>query len=86
MILIDLFSPKCDCTITDYPRPNLNSPLPPCSLHNNPFQVDMSASRAQVKIHPKHMAINAGKRGLLAKMSPEDLERTLNPTLVNAAI
>ena len=30
--------------------------------------------------------INAGRRGLLAKMSPENLERTLNPTLVNVAI
>ena len=30
--------------------------------------------------------INAGRRGLLAKMSPEGLKSTLNPTLVNVAI
>ena len=30
--------------------------------------------------------INAGKRGLLAEISPSDLMRTLNPTPVNVAI
>jgi prolyl-tRNA editing enzyme YbaK/EbsC (Cys-tRNA(Pro) deacylase) len=30
--------------------------------------------------------INAGKRGLLAEMSPEDLKRILNPTPVEVGI
>lgn len=64
MILIDLFSPLCGCTIEDYPRLNINSPLPPCEEHGNPLQVNFSTSSAQVRIHPKHMAINAGKRGV----------------------
>ena len=34
----------------------------------------------------KKIYINAGKRGLLAEISPEDLERILKPTVVNVAI
>jgi len=30
--------------------------------------------------------INAGKRGLLAEMSPQELKRVLNPIAVNVAI
>jgi len=30
--------------------------------------------------------INAGKRGLLAEISPDDLKKILNPTPVNVAI
>jgi prolyl-tRNA editing enzyme YbaK/EbsC (Cys-tRNA(Pro) deacylase) len=30
--------------------------------------------------------INAGKRGLLAEMSPQELKRVLNPVAVNVAI
>jgi prolyl-tRNA editing enzyme YbaK/EbsC (Cys-tRNA(Pro) deacylase) len=30
--------------------------------------------------------INAGKRGLLAEMSPDDLKKALNPTPVDVAI
>jgi prolyl-tRNA editing enzyme YbaK/EbsC (Cys-tRNA(Pro) deacylase) len=30
--------------------------------------------------------INAGKRGLLAEMSPQELKRILNPIAVNVAI
>jgi len=34
----------------------------------------------------KKIYINAGKRGLLAEISPNDLVKTLNPTAVNVAI
>jgi Cys-tRNA(Pro) deacylase len=34
----------------------------------------------------KKIYINAGKRGLLAEISPNDLMKTLNPTAVNVAI
>lgn len=34
----------------------------------------------------KTIYINAGKRGLLAEISPKDLERILRPTVVNVAI
>jgi Cys-tRNA(Pro) deacylase len=34
----------------------------------------------------KKIYINAGKRGLLAAISPNDLMKTLNPTAVNVAI
>jgi len=34
----------------------------------------------------KQIYINAGKRGLLAEMSPMDLERILKPTVVHVAI
>jgi prolyl-tRNA editing enzyme YbaK/EbsC (Cys-tRNA(Pro) deacylase) len=34
----------------------------------------------------KKIYINAGKRGLLVEISPDDLMKTLNPTPVNVAI
>jgi Cys-tRNA(Pro) deacylase len=47
-----------------------------------PLKVYVEASILEL---PK-MYINAGKRGLLAEISPQELKRVLNPTPVNVAI
>ncbi len=47
-----------------------------------PLQVYVEASILDL---PK-IYINAGKRGLLAEISPDDLKKVLNPTPVNVAI
>lgn len=47
-----------------------------------PLQVYVEASILDL---PK-IFINAGKRGLLAEISPDDLKKVLNPTPVNVAI
>ncbi len=47
-----------------------------------PLQVYVEASILDL---PK-IFINAGKRGLLAEISPDDLNKVLNPTPVNVAV
>jgi prolyl-tRNA editing enzyme YbaK/EbsC (Cys-tRNA(Pro) deacylase) len=37
-------------------------------------------------VNLKKIYINAGKRGLLAEISPKDLVKVLKPTLVNVAL
>jgi len=47
-----------------------------------PLKVYVEASVLELPV----IYINAGKRGLLAEMSPQELKRVLNPVAVNVAI
>ncbi len=62
MQFIDLMCRTCDYEVEDHVRQSFKDKLPACPKCKTVLVQDFGGLRQRIAIHPKDMAINAGKR------------------------